>query len=79
MKYFRVTVYTPFCGEQADYFYEGEEGPELEEFIDECMVDNASEWYDEDTTGMDWDDYLEECGVDEVEEISKEEYDSYIN
>lgn len=76
MKYYRITCYTPFCGEENDYYYATDDLKDLEEYADECAYINGNEWYDEsalEEQDMTEDDYYAECGCT-VEEIDEEEF-----
>lgn len=82
MKYYRVTAYTPYCGEHMiDYIATNDE-EELEEFVQCVIDDNAAEWepcwadyaergYD---SAEEWqEDYYASCGAT-VQEITEAEY-----
>ena len=85
MKYFEVTAYTPYCGEELTSFYKAEseailrESGELDSLIEDCIA----EWFDADaydTYGYDSPEdyeeyYFSDSGVS-VREITKEEYDA---
>ena len=86
MKYYRVTAYTMYCGEETtDYIAtNGEE--ELREFVNELQEENAIEWepgwshYEEEgfDSEEDWqEEYFSSAGA-RVEEISEEEYKKEI-
>ena len=77
MKYYCVKCYTPFVGEENEFYIATNSRAELERFADECAYDNGNEWYDEQTLeehDMTEDDYYADCGYF-IEEIDKEEYD----
>lgn len=79
MKYYRIECSTPYCGEQNYYYLATEEKKDSKvflSFIDDCLNENANEWYDEQAQEdyPDWEDYLSSCDYT-VEEITKEEYD----
>ena len=81
MKYYRITAYTCYCGEQTDEYIAvpDNESWEQDKWIDricDIVNTNASEWWDSDSYDDydgDYDAYLAECGYD-VEEISEAEY-----
>ncbi len=76
VQYFCVTCYTPFVGEENDYFIATSSRKELERFCDECAYDNGSEWFDWETleaNNMTEDEYYSECTYS-IEEITEEEY-----
>lgn len=80
MKYYRITSYTPFCGEETYDYYQAPEVEDIScvyEFAAECCNNNAMEWYDEileEMYDMSEEDYLDNCGY-KVEEIDKETFD----
>lgn len=76
MKYYRVTVYTPFYGEEADHYVKAESKGKLEDIACDLVYENALEWCDDQTleeNDMTEDDYYAECGY-RIREISEEEY-----
>ena len=80
MKYYRITCYTPFVGEENDYYIATDSRKELERFADDCVYDNGNEWYDELTLeeqDMTEEDYYADCGC-YIEEIDKEEFEKHI-
>lgn len=84
MKYFRLTAYTPYCGEEltAVTMAPSEEDVRLEGLCDRLMEDCAAEWFDpEDYETYGYEDeqeyeeaFYQECGCN-IEEITKEEYE----
>ena len=77
MKFYRVVCYTPFVGEESDCYIKSYHEGELRRQIDDCVYENASNWYDDQTlkeNDMSEDDYYADCGASSVKEISKEEY-----
>lgn len=44
MKYYRITCYTPYCGEENTYYFKTKDPAALAKFIDECVIENADEW-----------------------------------
>ena len=75
-KFYRVTCYTPFIGEENDYYIATDLHDELIAFADDCAYENALEWCDDQTleeNDMTEDDYYAECGY-RIREISEEEY-----
>ena len=77
-KYYRITAHTPFCGEDNDYYYEGERDTSaFYQFADDCVTENAYEWMDEATLEEYFDgdecEYFADCYYDVVE-ITEEEY-----
>ena len=76
MKYYRITCYTPYCGEQNEFYARVNNTRELLELADEFTIDNANEWYDEEEVGEDYpeiEDYYAECSYT-LAEIDAEEY-----
>lgn len=76
MKYYRITCFTPFVGEENDYYIATESKKELVAFADECTYENGFEWcddYDLEMHGMTEEDYYFECGC-HIEEITEQEY-----
>ena len=74
--YYRITCYTPYCGEENDYYTRVKDDKELLKFADEFIIDNANEWYDESEVGEDYpdiEDYYAECYY-KIEEITAKEY-----
>ena len=78
MRYYRITCHTPYVGEDNDYYVGVRDRAELEAAIEECLYENANEWYDEEirVDYPDEDEYYAECYY-ELEEIDKEEYLEY--
>lgn len=66
MKYYRVTAYTPYCGEEMEDFIATEDQDELTSFADALCSDCAAEW------APDFEDWYEDQGYD-----SAEEYEEY--
>lgn len=80
MKYYRITCYTPFVGEENDYYIATDSRKDLERFADDCVYDNGNEWYDELTLeeqDMTEEDYYADCGC-HIEEIDEEEFNKHI-
>lgn len=76
MKYYEIHCETPYCGEDAYYYYKSEELSKVKEYAAECMYENASVWYEEDEAMGHYDDfeqYFEDCSYD-IKEITEEEY-----
>ena len=80
MKYYLITTYTCYCGENAYYHLAVPEGEDIEDDkyqdkIADWVNDNASEWWDDQSEEEydSYDDYLAECGYD-IEEISEADY-----
>lgn len=67
MKYWRVTSFTPYCGEERDDYIATNDEKELHEFAEECAAENGLEWYDE-QVDMDEEEYYDQCTY-EIEEI----------
>lgn len=84
MKYFRITAYTPYCGEELVAVAKAADEHELRSsgFPDEVVCDCAAEWFngeDYETYGYESEEeyeemFYQECGC-EIEEITKEEYE----
>ena len=78
MKYYEIKCETPYCGEVNYYYYKSEKEDEkaLLAFVDECLSENANEWYDEQAEEdyPEWEDYIAACNY-RVREITKEEYE----
>lgn len=75
-RYWRITAYTPFCGEDKIAYYSGTDEAKMHKFAEEVTEDNAAEWWDssiEEDYGMDEAEYLGECGYG-FEEISYETF-----
>lgn len=75
-RYWRITVYTPYCGEDRTAYYAGTNEDNMHNFAQEVCDENAMEWCDEETNemyGYDEESYMGECGYT-YEEISYEEY-----
>lgn len=81
-RYFYITTETGYIGERNDYYIaivmkEGEEpicNLDFCKAIDDCIFENAMEWYDESEVSETFDEYLEECAA-EFEEISVTDYE----
>ena len=81
-RYFRITTETGYAGEHNEYYIaivmkEDEEPTYDSDFckaIDDCIFENAMDWYDESMVGETFDEYLEECTA-EFEVISVQEYE----
>lgn len=74
MKYYKITCYTPFVGEENDYYIATDIENELRSFADECVYDNGNDWYDEQTleeNDMTEEEYYAECGchITEITDI----------
>lgn len=82
MKYYRIEVYTCYCGENATAYMAIPDDEELEmpknlAIIDDVVDTNAMEWWDEQSEEEfdgDYDAYRCECGYDAYE-VSQEEYE----
>jgi hypothetical protein len=66
-KYYRITSYTPYCGEERYDYIVTDSERELHYFAQDCCESNAYEWYDEEYV-EDEEEYFGECGY-KVEEI----------
>lgn len=83
-KYFRIVV-TAASGEKNSYYYSGKIKPDSDpidniyfaKFIDECIYDNAVEWYNKETEKNSFKEYLEKSTA-KYEEISYKEYISNL-
>lgn len=82
MKYYRITAYTPYCGEHMTDYIATDDEEELKEFVQCIIDDNAAEWepgwadYAEEgyESEEEWqEDYYAGCGAT-VQEISEAEY-----
>ena len=81
MKYYMITTYTCYCGEDMYHYMAIPEGRSIEEdefmeIIFGWLAEDAYEWWDDQSAEEfddDYDAYLGECGYD-IEEISEEEY-----
>lgn len=78
MIYYRITGYTPFVGEECDFYFatNHRNNNTLYDFMVECAESTGNEWYDEQTlieNDMTEDEYYAECYAIS-EEISEEEY-----
>lgn len=82
MKYYRVTAYTPYCGEETTDFIATDDEQKLQEFAQALCEDNAAEWepawcehYDEgyETEEEFQEYYYSGCGT-RIEEITEAEY-----
>lgn len=77
MKYYEIKCETPYCGEDNYYYYKSKNDDEnaFLIFVDECLVENANEWYDEQAEEdyPEWGDYIASCSTS-VREITEEEY-----
>ena len=78
MKYYEIKCETPYCGEDNYYYYKsiGNDEKAFLAFVDECLNENANEWYDEQAEEdyPEWEDYIAACNY-RVREITKEEYE----
>ena len=81
MKYYRITTYTTYCGEEIDHYMAVPDDESIEDSrhldrLAELLTEDAMEWWD-DYSREDYEDdyeaYLGDCGYD-VEEISETEY-----
>ena len=81
MKYYRITTYTTYCGEEIDHYMAIPDDENIEDSkymarICDILADDAMEWWD-DYSQEDYEDdyeaYLGDCGYD-IEEISEKEY-----
>lgn len=82
-KYYLVTAYTPYCGEEMEAYFSSCDEESLRAFGDELASDCAAEWADHriDTWEEDGydsredaeEDYYAGCGY-RVREVPKEEY-----
>lgn len=77
MKYYEIKCETPYCGEDNYYYYKsiGDDEKAFLAFVDECLNENANEWYDAQAEEdyPEWEDYIAACNY-VVKEITKEEY-----
>ena len=81
-RYFIIKTETGYVGEYNEYYVaitmNSEEDPSLNlnlmKTIDDCVYENALEWYDENEVDETFDEYLEECDAT-WEEISRKEYE----
>ena len=83
LKYYEVVCFTPYCGEQEYFYleipdYEDIEDDKWRAEVDNLIMGNAYEWYDEDAEDdyEDFSNYLASCFAI-TNEISKIEYDTY--
>ena len=85
MKYFEVTAYTPYCGEELTGFFEAESEDELYESgkVDSLISDCVAEWFDADEYDTynfdsveDYEEYYYSDSGVHIREITKEEYDA---
>jgi hypothetical protein len=70
VKYYKITCYTPFVGEENDYYIATEFEDELLKFAADCVYENGNDWYDEQTleeNDMTEEEYYAECGYRCVE------------
>lgn len=84
MKYFRLTAYTPYCGEELTTVAMATSEHELRAsgLPDDLICDCAAEWFngeEYETYGYECEEdyeeaYYQECGC-EIEEITEEEYE----
>ena len=82
-KYYLVTAYTPYCGEEMEAYFSSCDEDSLRAFGDELACDCAAEWADHRIDAWEEDgydsredaeeDYYAGCGY-RVREVSKEEY-----
>jgi hypothetical protein len=81
-RYFIIKTETGYVGERNEYYVvitmNSEEDPSLNlnlmKTIDDCVYENALEWYDENEVDETFDEYLEECSAT-WKEISCKEYE----
>jgi hypothetical protein len=82
MKYYRVTAYTPYCGEEMIDYIATDNEKKLMDFADELTYENAIQWepcwdrYDEEgynSEGEFQEAYYDHCGA-RIEEITEAEY-----
>ena len=84
MKYFMLTAYTPYCGEELTSFEIAEDEEELylsgkaDALINDC-VDSYMDYSDWEDYGFEseeaWDEYYREGSGVDITEISKESYE----
>lgn len=82
-KYYLVTAYTPYCGEEMEAYFSSCDEESLRAFGDELACDCAAEWADHRIDAWEEDgydsredaeeDYYAGCGY-RVREVPKEEY-----
>ena len=82
-KYYLVTAYTPYCGEEMEAYFSSCDEESLRAFGDELASDCAAEWVDHRIDAWEEDgydsredaeeDYYAGCGY-RVREVPKEEY-----
>lgn len=82
-KYYLVTAYTPYCGEEMEAYFSSCDEESLRAFGDELASDCAAEWADHRIDSWEEDgydsredaeeDYYAGCGY-RVREVPKEEY-----
>ena len=75
-RFWRITSYTPFVGEERVDYYAGRSEEKMLEFAQECCDENIMEWNDAsiyEAYDMNEDEYLGGSGFI-VEEISYEEF-----
>ena len=72
MKYYKVTCYTSYCGEENDYYFKTDDPAALAKFIDECADEWHNEQVEEDYPNID--DYYADCTYC-WKLITKEEYE----
>lgn len=86
MKYYRVTAYTMYVGEEMTDYIATEDEEKLREFANELQEENAMEWepswgnYEEEgfDSEEDWqEEYFSSAGA-RIEEITEEEYNKEI-
>lgn len=81
-KYYSIETYTPYMMESIYHYLSIDDDKEIDDYaevIDEWVVEDAIEWYN-DTTEEDYpdfQDFLNECGY-HAERIDYEEYRSEI-
>lgn len=85
MKYFEVTAYTPYCGEELTGYYKAESEAELVSTgkVDDLIADCVSSYMDpsdyEDygfESEEEWSEYYYEGAGADIREISVEEYEA---
>lgn len=72
MKYYKITCYTSYCGEENTYYFKTEDPAALAKFIDECADEWHNEQVEEDYPNIE--DYYADCSYI-WELITKEEYE----
>lgn len=86
MRYFMLTAYTPYCGEELTSFETAESEEELyrsgkaDTLINDCIDSymDSSDWEDYSFESEEaWDEYYREGSGVEIVEISKKSYEDY--